>query len=79
MLHTSVTGSYQQRNPLANITIAGASGLPSDMSITVAGVPCDPGVVELSYGNGVLHVTGLESVTSGGIWQGNLEVAFTYN
>jgi len=63
---------------LANITVAGVNSLPSGTSLTIAGQPCEVGDVVLNYSEGVLYVSGLESLTSDGAWEGDLRLDFSF-
>ncbi|KAK5144273.1 hypothetical protein LTR04_001631, partial [Oleoguttula sp. CCFEE 6159] len=76
-LTASVTGSYHSAPALANVTIAGVSALPAGMTLTVGGQPCETGVIQLVQGGGVLYVTGLETFTTAGAWEGNIEMQFS--
>jgi len=80
-LRTVVTGTYEDNLPLANVTIAGIEGRPGSLYINCfyganqgwQGHSWGPSSgARLTYGEGVLFVTGLESDTSGGVWYSNL-------
>ncbi|KAI9696289.1 MAG: hypothetical protein M1820_008212 [Bogoriella megaspora] len=77
-LTASIEGSYHATAPLANITIAGVSSLPNDLSLTVANQPCETRTLSLVYGGDVLYVTGIEAFTNGGAWEGELELKLKY-
>ncbi|KAK5136357.1 hypothetical protein LTR08_003483 [Meristemomyces frigidus] len=77
-LSTTITGTYHAAPPLANVTVAGAPCIPTDMSLTIGGQPCEVGAVALSYDDGVLYVSGIEQFTPGGAWEGAMEMKFTY-
>ena len=77
-LTTSINGTYHAAPPLANVTIAGAKGLPSDMALTMRGQPCEFGAVGLSYSDGTLVVSGLEAFTPDGAWEGEMYLELKY-
>ncbi|KAK3638754.1 hypothetical protein LTR56_012861 [Elasticomyces elasticus] len=77
-LSSSIKGSYAAAPPLANVTIAGAIGLPKGMSLTIAGQPCEVGNVALEYDCGVLRVIGLEEFTPNGAWEGEMRLELSY-
>ena len=60
-------GSFEEVAPLANITIAGLSKKPSRCSMH--GTRLDHG-----YEKGVLYITGMSALTSGGAFAKELEV-----
>jgi hypothetical protein len=75
----SVTGSYEDCNALANITIAGwpqDSGHAgcSTVKITAGGRSVDSGNVKITSGDGVAYVTGLECVAKA--FDANLCISF---
>lgn len=78
MLSTKVTGDFEDGIPLANITIAGASALPKDIKLHVAGAACETSVVEIKTGGNVTYITGLEGVTTAGAWQSDLTLQLVY-
>ncbi|TKA74673.1 hypothetical protein B0A55_04709 [Friedmanniomyces simplex] len=74
-LHGTVSGDYHDGIPLANITIAGISSRPHQVSVNSGGKSCNTERAKLSYSNGgVLSITGLEQATYGGAWRGDLTV-----
>ncbi len=64
-LSASATGSYQDSNALANVTIMGVASKPS--SVTLSGHDCSQ---KMSYDSStkVLKIIGLQSITSDGAW-----------
>lgn len=69
--NSTISGSYDDNLPLANVTVAGISSCPKSISVngkTASGA-------KLSCSNGVLSVTNLEKATSGGVW--NKALSFT--
>ncbi|KAK5729270.1 hypothetical protein LTR15_002412 [Elasticomyces elasticus] len=77
-LSSTIEGSYTAAPPLANVTIAGAEGLPKGMSLTIAGQPCEVGEVALEYDSGVLRVSGLGELTPSGAWEGEMKMKLIY-
>ncbi|KAK5108679.1 hypothetical protein LTR62_008084 [Meristemomyces frigidus] len=77
-LKTSVNGTYHATPPLANITIAGVSRGPTGLSLMIAGQECEVGPVVLSYVGSTVRITGLETFTGEGAWQGDVELTLTY-
>ena len=73
-----MTGNYSVAPPLANITIAGASCLPTDLSLTIGGHPCEVEAVHLDHRHGVLYVSGIEPFTPSGAWEGAMEMKLTF-
>jgi alpha-glucosidase len=65
-LHASSTGTYQDVNPLANITVMGLSDAPGN--VTLNGAPLSEGVA-YNETTGLLEITGLKSATEGGAWK----------
>ena len=59
-----IEGSYEDTNPLSNITIAGLSSAPAQLSINGKCLQGTP-----NFANGVLTLAGLEDQTAGGIFQ----------
>jgi hypothetical protein len=76
-LTSTVTGSYSDTNPLANITIAGLTAQPSGLSMSIGGIQLSTDGISQSYTNGTLMLTGLSSMTESGAWSENLQVSFT--
>ena len=66
-LHASSRGTYQDGNPLANVTVLGVQQAVSSVSLNGLTVP-DEGV---KYNETVkaLSVTGLDETTSEGAWR----------
>jgi alpha-glucosidase len=64
-LYASASGTYQDSNPLANITILGLAGQPA--KLTLNGSPVSSGV-NFNSASGSLKVTGLNNATSSGAW-----------
>lgn len=77
-LTTTISGSYTAAAPLGNVTVAGVKSLPSGMTLHVGGQPCETGTISLVHGADVLYVSGLETFTSSGAWEGEMEMAFTF-
>ncbi|CAI9633455.1 unnamed protein product [Alternaria burnsii] len=78
-LSTSITGSYQDTNALANITIAGwfqdnSLAECSTIKIMSGGRNVDSGNVKIASDNGAMHVTGLEDVANA--FHANLSIIF---
>ncbi|OAG14111.1 hypothetical protein CC77DRAFT_1067362 [Alternaria alternata] len=78
-LTTSMTGSYEDTNALANITIAGwvqDNSLIecSAVKIMSGGRSVDSGNVKITSDNGAVHVTGLEDVAKA--FHANLSIIF---
>lgn len=78
MFTTSMSGSYKATPPLANVTIAGVSGLPKNVDLTVAGEPCETRTLELEFGAGVLYVKGIEDFTRAGAWEAEITMKLTF-
>jgi hypothetical protein len=76
-LTSTVTGSYPDTNPLANITIAGLTSQPSGLTLSVGGNQVSTNGISQSYSNSTLMLTGLSSVTKSGAWSGNMKLSFT--
>jgi hypothetical protein len=70
-----VSGSYQDTNALAIITIAGWSQGCSAVKITAGGKSVDAGNLNISSGNGTVYVTGLEGVARA--FDADLSITFT--
>lgn len=77
-LTTSINGTYAAAPALGNVTIAGASCLPSKMAMSFGGEAAETSGVAMAFEEGVLRVTGLESVTWMGAWEAELEMKFTF-
>ena len=77
-LSTSMNGTHATAPPLENVTIAGASCLPSSASLNIAGQPCEVSEISLEYSSGVLYVTGIEKFTPNGAWEGEIEMKLTF-
>ncbi|KAK5125415.1 hypothetical protein LTR85_000524 [Meristemomyces frigidus] len=77
-LTTTVSGSYQAPPPLANITVAGAPCVPKNMSMTYGGQHRPTHNFGMKYDAGVLHVSGIHEHTRGGAWEGEMELMFHY-
>ncbi|KAF2166997.1 glycoside hydrolase family 31 protein [Zasmidium cellare ATCC 36951] len=74
-LYAKVSGKYEDKNPLANVTIAGLSTVPKAVCVSSGGqVQNSRGVKTRTDGN-ALYITDLESVTRGGAWNGNLVIS----
>ncbi|KAL8831868.1 MAG: hypothetical protein Q9191_000620 [Dirinaria sp. TL-2023a] len=72
----NITGSFVDTNPLGNVTITGAKA--STRNITLNGLSLQGGLT--AFANNVLRITGLESLTRGGIFQGvSKEISSTLN
>lgn len=74
-----MTGSYDDTNALANITIAGwstGSGYDgcSGVRIMAGGKSVYTGDVKITSGNGAIHVAGLENITKA--FHANLTITF---
>jgi alpha-glucosidase len=70
-----VSGSYQDTNALANITIAGWSQGCSAVKITASGKSVSVGNVKISSSNGALYVMGLDGVAKA--FDANLSITFS--
>ena len=57
-----MSGSYDDTNALANITIAGWPQGCSAVKVMAGGKSADSGNVKIESGNGAVYVTGLEGV-----------------
>lgn len=77
-LTTTILGTYSATAPLGNVTIAGVQSLPTNMTLHVGGQACETGVIALVQGAGVLYVSGLDTFTQGGAWEGGLQMGFTF-
>jgi len=77
-LTTTINGTYAALPPLANITIAGAKQMPSNMSMHLGNQPCETGVVGWSHGADVLRVHGLEAFHKRGAWESKLDLKFSF-
>jgi len=64
-LYASVSGTWTDTNPLANVTVLGLSSQPANL--TLNGNPVSSGV-DFNSTSGALKVTGLNNATSGGAW-----------
>lgn len=61
--------------PLANVTIAGVHSPPKSIAVKFNGEQCDAKDVKFTYSsNGVVRISGLESATKEGVFNGKLEV-----
>lgn len=69
-----VSGSYQDSNPLANVTIAGLQAQPKSISVTSGGRPYQSGHVHFQYSDSTLFITGLQGATAGGVWSADLSI-----
>jgi hypothetical protein len=74
-----MTGSYEDTNALANITIAGwvqddSLVKCSAVKIMSGGRSVDSGNVKITSDNGAVHVTGLEDVARA--FHSNLSISF---
>jgi alpha-glucosidase len=91
-LSWSSKGSYGSTQPLANITIVGMAaspnahrhkrtvltGPPQQVTCSYGGKNQSTSNVELSYKDGVLKVSGTESITSGGAFDQDLKIGFKW-
>ena len=77
-LTTIINGTYSTAPPLSSVTIAGAKGLPSGMSLSIADQPCEVGAVALTYENGTIVISGLETFTPDGAWEGPMSLELKY-
>ena len=69
-LYANATGSYEDGNALANVTIAGFKFRPETLDFRDEGHLYDKSEVKVDYDKGVLKVMGLEKYTSDGAWKG---------
>ncbi|KAL9007473.1 MAG: hypothetical protein Q9180_009643 [Flavoplaca navasiana] len=65
-LYASTRGTYNDTNPLANITVLGVQNPVSN--VTLNGVSVDEEKVNFNESSKALVVTGLNELTSGGAW-----------
>lgn len=65
----NVTGSFVDTNPLGNVTITGLEVSPTN--ITLDGLVLQGS--STAFANGVLRITGLESLTRRGIFQASVK------
>lgn len=77
-LRTRNNGTYTATSPLANVTIAGATCMPASVSLEVDGMPCQTDALGMAFEQGVLRITGLESSTQSGAWEGEITMKFTF-
>ncbi|PWY87204.1 extracellular alpha-glucosidase aglu [Aspergillus sclerotioniger CBS 115572] len=68
-LRSSARGRWQERNPLANVTVLGVSQEPS--AVTLNGQRVSAGSVKYNATSQVLFVGGLQNLTAGGAWAKN--------
>lgn len=64
-LTASISGSYADTNPLANVTLMGVPSEPSSITLNGADISSNAAYDSSSK---VLSITGLESATSSGAW-----------
>jgi hypothetical protein len=76
-LSTSINGTYQDINPLANITVAGLNAQPNIVSISLGGKQLLTSSISQSYSNGTLFITGVSNITGAGLWSGDLEMSLS--
>ena len=88
-LHASVVGEYNDNLPLANVTIVGAAGEVGSVAVNCgqgegqahagygAGEGNGTSDIQSRYENGVVYLTGLESMTQGGVWSSDLEISLS--
>jgi alpha-glucosidase len=76
-LTTKVTGSFEDINPLANITIAGWKGQSCrSVQVSVGGKEMNEQEIKIDQTHGKVLVRGLSSVTSEGAFARDLVVKF---
>lgn len=75
VLHVKIDGQYQDENPLANVTIAGfGATAPSSLEVSRAGQQVDCSSAKFQVENDALYISGLESVTQGGLWSSEMQL-----
>ncbi|KAL8848936.1 MAG: hypothetical protein Q9221_006030 [Calogaya cf. arnoldii] len=67
-LYASARGTYNDTNPLANITVLGVQNAPSNSNFTFNGASVNEDKVQYNENSKALVVTGLNALTSGGAW-----------
>lgn len=74
-LKVELDGEYKDTNALGNVTIMGVTGPVGDVKLNGNGI--DSSKVDYRQDVGVLKISGLNDVTSGGVWQGNWTLSWT--
>ncbi|KAF2128209.1 glycoside hydrolase family 31 protein [Dothidotthia symphoricarpi CBS 119687] len=67
-LHVELQGGYKDTNALGNVTIMGVTGNVG--AVTLNDLSVESSKVDYSQDTGVLTLSGLNDLTSGGAWQG---------
>lgn len=75
VLSAKVNGLYQDGNPLANVTIAGfGATAPHSLQVSRGGIPLNSAGAKYHVENDALYITGLDSVTKGGVWISDIQI-----
>jgi alpha-glucosidase len=70
-------GSFHAVPALSNVTIAGLQEQPQRVSLKVGGSNSDTSGLGMSFGNGVLKLSKMDQLTSGGAFEQNLELTLS--
>ncbi|KAB8754778.1 hypothetical protein FH972_026566 [Carpinus fangiana] len=75
-LYASSIGTYEDKVPLANVTILGVPQIPSGLTLNGETLPMSS--VDYNTTSKVLRVTGLANATSDGAWANDWALAWSY-